>query len=254
MKNENRIVTQRFTSSRWRACAFLLAVAGAVTARASVLTFNIDNNPGGTPATSQGSLLTTHAAYGDFINAAAVVSGSYLYNYDISNGTTPNVAVTYGLGLNGNEQYYYTDGDGTPSPLWADVDFLVGGAGHPPSKFTYTFTPDAGYAVRVNSFDVFGYNAATSHTSSWTLYEDTVGGTVIASGGPTAYVATIASPHTVVTGAGFYGGTVVLEVVHDSGNSGGWGLDNLSFSQAAPEPASMLLLGVAALPLLWRRR
>jgi hypothetical protein len=236
-------------------CAFLAVTAIAAPATATILTFNIDNFPAGTSASTATLLAPPHSVYGDNVSSAATTIGAFTYNYGIGNGFTPNTTVAYTLGTNAINQLYYTDVGDPPSPLWTNVDFLHGGT----NPFTHyiTFVPTGQFGVRVNSFDVFGYSTATAHTYSWNLREDTTVGTIFASGGPTAFVGTIAAPSSVTTGSDYYFGTVVLEIIHTAGVGGGWGMDNLNFDEAlppVPEPSTALLLGLGMLGMAFRVR
>lgn len=234
------------------ACVVLLAAASA---RATILIYNIDNFPSGTAATSGGSLLTTHAAYGDNVNSLSPVSGSYIYNYEQGNGFTPDVTVDYSIAGAATNQTYYTDGDGTPSPKWQDVDFLIGTGG----IFRWTFTPqDPEVGVRVNSFDAFGYSTNLSHSFSWTLREDSAAGPIVASSGGaiTLTMEELDSPYTATTGHAGYFGTLVLEINHLTGSGGAFGMDNLNFDQVppAPEPSTILLVAAGLVLHLRPRR
>jgi hypothetical protein len=231
-----------------------LILAGGIEARGTILNFNIDNvAPPGSPAPSGGPLLTTHAAYGDFVNSIAQTSGAFVYNYGIGNGFTPNISVAYSIVAPATNSTYYTDGDGAVSPLWKDVNFLIGSGG---ALFRYAFTPNLGdKGVLVNSFDVFGYSTSLAHTFSWTLRQDSPVGALLASGGGTLTTQTHAAPFSVITGAQPYFGTVVLEINHLTGGGGSFGMDNLNFDQVlVPEPSTLLLVGIGLVATCVRRR
>jgi len=210
-------------------------------------------------------------AYGDNVDFGAATSGStplvdgpntYTLNYSKGNGWTPNVKVDYGSAApNAN------DGVGRvvdPASTWAQgvawLDSDTNYPNNPNHKFYFTFTPDPGYAVRVNSYDLINYSFG-GHSSEITLYKDSIGGPAmvptyadnnIGSGPLQTYNYNLLNGPN--GGSVFYAGTVVLEIKHINGTNWTLALDNLSFDQqAVPEPASFGLLAAGGLMFLCRR-
>lgn len=246
--------------------ASLLAVLlFASAARATVLTFDIDDGDANT-----NSFQSTHAAYGDRVNTTSTTVGSFTYNYGQGDGFTPNVVTDYALSTNAVDQYAYRN---TDAWTWDGVDQLKSteSTGKKPATFLITFTPDAGIGVRVNSFDLRwgGYRFAGDFdmNATWTLYEGSTSGDAIATGNATvtstAYPGSIPNlppaggSSTISTGiTTFYSGPVVLQITQTQGDGTRFGIENISFSQT-PEPASgatLALLGLGGLAMLPRRR
>ena len=224
------------TNLRNRTCNFLLilpAMIGlllAAPAEATILTFEINN---------EGNDIPMPPSYGDNVS----ISPDGNFNYLEGNGWTPNIVLGYSA-VKGQIRYY-SDGE------WDHVAYLAGNPGESnPYTFLFTFTPDAGYGVDINSFTLDPYESA-SNDVAWTVYAGSVGGSVLASGSESFSddlgVAVTMSPHF---------GTVVLEIDNISGDRESLALDNLNFVQVVPEPttAPLLLLAAAGGALLSRRR
>lgn len=214
-------------------------------AAATILTFTIDDRFGN----PSDSLETVFPNYGDNVTSTNMLDGGFTYSYGQGNAFTPNISLSYSDSLGGipaNWQLMaYRDS------IWPSVAYLPGGAG---VSYYYTFTPDSGVAVQVNSFDVFGYTASLSQSIQWFLHQDTVSGTVFDSGSTSAGLS-YGSPVLVTTAGSSYQGTVVLEILHDTGNLGELGMDNLNFDQvvAVPEPSTVALLAAAGAFWLLKR-
>ena len=127
--------------------------------------------------------------------------------WEISNGATPNVALawTFEEGSIGIQRWdFYNDGE------WPGVaqmnDF------NQPTKYMIEFTPEEGYAVIFDSFvfdDYVGWGEPTNHFS-WSVYEDSTNGTVIASG---SAITADGENLLVNTGmSGSYPGTIVFAI------------------------------------------
>ena len=264
--------------------AALLAAATsaalASSAGATVLTFNMtylnfDNHSGvysyfKTVSGASGPQTQYHA-YGDNVNASTLFpvpgdpepSPFYRYNYEMGNDWTPNVTTSYAIGAGASDILSY---EGTN---WPRVAYLNGLPGNnlTDRKFYFTFTPDAGYEVAVNSFRFYSFAYDTygmNHDVAWSIYSN-ASITTDANGVVTAFGGTLQDSGTTGTfGAGtgtintaqqFYTGPVTLVLHHTSGDSGFLGIDDISFDQQlVPEPASLGLAGVGVAVLTCRGR
>jgi hypothetical protein len=92
----------------------------------------------------------------------------------------------------------------------------------------YTFTPDAGYGVQVNSFVFNDYAQwqTLDEQMDWKLWGDSIGGALFASNSvvvPEGWLVLVE------TGASAYFGTVILEIDHVDGDiDGDIGMENLN--------------------------
>jgi hypothetical protein len=119
-------------------CA-LLTWAGD--ARATLLTFDING------ATDNDAI---PAAYGDHVSTLSAGN----FSYGLGNGLTPNIGITYqSVDSGGNTVANNFSFWGTG---YADLT-NVASAALPLSGGQITLTPDAGWGVRLNSFDLAGY-------------------------------------------------------------------------------------------------
>jgi hypothetical protein len=250
-----------------------LAAFAASQASATILNFEVTRDNNENVDTNHWNTYYSASplnAYGDNVDFGAATSGNsplpdgagntYTLNYDRGNGWTPNVVVDYSSAAPNT-------GDGVgrvadPTVAWGSrVAWLDSDNNYPSNpnhSFYFTFTPDVGYAVRVNSYDLLNYSFG-GHSSEITLYKDSVGGTPLVATYADNNVASGpgASQHydLIAGGSVFYAGTVVLEVKHINGTNWTLALDNLSFEQQlVPEPATLGLFAMGGLALLRRRR
>ena len=170
---------------------------------------------------------------------------------EAGNGFTPNVVLTFSP--NGGDGFQtYNDSewraaqlDGTPA----------GGA------FEITFTPDPGYAVRVNSFEFDDYaNYAAGHSFNWELR---AGSTVLRSAtgvnvpADTSEDGTGADNLLINIGmASPFEGPVTIRIIPTAGDPYDRAIDDVNFDQVlVPEPgAAAAALLLAACALARRRR
>lgn len=227
------------------ASALTLALALARPAQAqgtTILTFN--------PASSYTEGTAIPQTYGDNVTAATMGA----FQYGGSSGFTPNVSVIYGGGLGAPSvpqfhQFGYGD----------ITNYIQGPLDQTTSLILVTLVPDAGFSVTLNSIDI-----ATLHDSTTTVKGLQVfgtGGTLLfdlanapVTGGTSASPAHTHYDFTGVTSTGFL--TLQIDASNLSNKAGEIALDNISFTQnrtsqtAAPEPGTLLLLSVGALPLM----
>jgi hypothetical protein len=232
-------------------CHAILALIGilgaAPAAQATILTFNKSNN------TNQ-AIDSVEPNYGDFEN------GSNTTARLIGNGWTPNTQVDWG-GLNQH---------GAPALQWYDdvvewdgaqLDGVPTGGGH----FDILFTPNAGYGVRLNSFDFDDYadfngNTGTAHTFDWSL-RDAGNNVLFGATGVTVPADPDAGDNdhlTINTGmTDYHAGALRLRITPQNvgeNPEGDRAIDNLNFDQAVvPEPVSASLLALGGVALLRRR-
>lgn len=189
---------------------FAALVGAAVTAKATVLTFEgtVTNDP-----------IPTNWASNVSADAAGI---------NISNGATPNVGLEWaiGPGVSKEERWdYYNDGEWQGVGQLNDFDT---GVGH-----YITFTPETGFLVIVDSFvfdDYVGWGEP-SNDFTWTLYQDSTNGTVIATGNETTTDGENLTVNTGMTSG--YAGPVVLEFVNNVLGATGddQALDDITFRQ-----------------------
>ena len=213
-------------------------------AKGSILTFDLKGTAG----------VPLPPAYGDRIDATAVSSGDAVADsYGLGNGTTPNILMDYsplGTPIANSSILYYNDA------TWVEKAELFSAATNDGTVFRFTFTPDAGFAIRINSFDLFDYpgwqTGTGDHTLDWQVLD---GVNQLASGSKTVAQSvslTTESVNPIMTS--FFTGPVVLELIH-TGRLDDLALDNLNFDQiAVPEPSSLCLVAMPAILLLLRWR
>jgi len=149
-------------------------------------------------------------------------------DYEEGNGWTPKVEVDYAASTTtvGEDELGYLG-------WWGGVTYRLGDADNHGS-WTYTFTPDAGWGVKVNSFDFDEYNKwpdpDVDEVVTWNLWGNEVGGVLLAS--EESLTVPFGTIVPVATGAGAHFGPVILEFIHLSGDvDGDIGIDNLNFDQ-----------------------
>lgn len=186
----------------------------------------------------------------------AVADGN---GFVVSNGATPNITLTWDA-----------DWDIHTSPFFDPLEsHTVGGGawdneGNVPriaqldtSMHTIDFSADPGYVFILESFD-FGHTAETPALAEWNLTLTDSNAVVVWSQVVQLDSSNPATATTTIT-PGFVGNPGETYRLTFDGvtvpNAGRHGIDNLSFVQrAVPEPGSAALIGLAAAPLLRRRR
>lgn len=200
-------------------------IAVTSTAQATVLTFDGIGNPDAHPAIPND--------YGDRVTATTDING-YQYVVD-ADDFTPNIQVDY-VGSAANPTFELWNGYGDLVSAMGDNDFGVPGE--------VVFTPDPGFAVRLNSFDIAGFG------DNFPVLIQVLNGAdeVLYSNSTTApgvgHLSPLPSP---ITGAT---GDVLRLRIEDLGDTA---LDNINFSQV-PEPAGASLLVLAAVGFGLRRK
>jgi hypothetical protein len=227
---------------------FVAAIGAIRSAEATILTFNIRNAANTSPA-PDGFLTTTLSGYGDNVSTTTQAVGGLTYNYNISNGTTPDITVDYAVSAQvaangGYFKYYGNDGFSPENAFMHDPSTPVADR-----HFYITLTPATGQGVTLNSFQVYGYRTSVTHTINWSVRAGTISGTILDSGSVTTTGSVTNPPLSTVTPAAtVYSQVIVLDLHHSAGGAGALFFDNLSFSQTAvPEPTSYFLISVGSL-------
>lgn len=225
--------------------ASLLAAALSLAAArgATVITF-----AGGT---TNNEILST---FGDNVPDAGGVAGT-----NVTSGSgTPDIDLTWSAsGSGSNVRWeYYTDSVWTGGV--AQLNSAAVG-----NIYSVKFAPQAGFAVRIDSFNFFSYYASSSAATAtngqfsfdWAVVRD-ADGVSVTSGTTGLFTGGTASPAIVIgytpTDSGSY--TLKLTRTGGLGDNANIAVDNITFSQiAVPEPGAALL-GVLGGVLLLRRR
>ena len=230
------------------------APVGAVT-----LPFVIRTDPGNTePPFSVGSIQNSFQDYGDNVTSSSEDVGSFIYTYDVSvpaYGPTPDIQIAYSAEPHLHGHSHHGPNVGGAGDDWNDVDYLNDDGDTTDRKFYFTLTPDAaGIGASIKSFELFGYTGVRTHSGTWTVYADTVGGTVLDTDSWSVDgTVTEATPLVVTPSYTNYLGTVVLEINHLVGPGGYLAADDLTFEQVVPEPAALGFILLSGLCLRRRR-
>ncbi|MBX3110390.1 MAG: PEP-CTERM sorting domain-containing protein [Fimbriimonadaceae bacterium] len=213
-------------------------VALACASQATILTFGDLTDTAGAPLGNYGPIDT---AYGDNVTATSDAVGSY----GMGTGWTPNVTTSYetldGALLHYSDQLLHWDLN------YGDLEHIAfAEVGNGTARVI--LTADAGWSVRLESFDLAGWPNA-DHALSFLRVLDGSYNTVWDSGATVAHGAGPTHDH---YAPDIVGQTLIIEW----GQNWNIGIDNISFSQtdAVPEPATMAVLGLGALALKRRRR
>lgn len=215
---------------------FLTSALAATSAAhaATVLTFAGTTTNANIPAT-----------FGD--NAAVSSTG-----VEVTGAGTPNIDLTWSA-TGGTWQSYTTDA--YASNTWttgvAQLDSVSTG-----DTFTLTFTPGAGFGVKINSFNFDTYDSlAGSYTMTWDVFSGATGGTSVLSGLVATFSGDVNPGVTVnFTATDSQPYRLVLTMSAGTGQGSYLAVDNISFDQVVvPEP-SAALLGAAGLGAMALRR
>lgn len=219
--------------------AFALAASLSGGVQATVLTFDTH-----VPLAGFDDFPT---AYGDNVSASSDAIGTY----QMGNGFTPNVTVDYRTRLITTNEVVVEHLD-----FW-DVNYggltnVVYNVNHTGHYAELTLVPEAGWAVKLNSFNMAGFSLA-DHADSTVRIVDGSGNVLVEYASVTILGA--GSTYSTFTPNLFHNGPVSIRFGFDDWNVG---IDNVNFDQVAavPEPAAygMLLAGLGFLALASTRR
>lgn len=183
----------------------------------------------------------------------------------VSNGTTPNIAVTWDANWDIHTSTRFTgledltvgggawDNEGSV-PRIGQLDF---------GTHTVTLAVDTGFALVLNSFD-FGHTAETTGTTTWDFILRNSSNVIVWSsigqvfnntgtGANVGILSTLAPNFTGTDGEDYV--LTFNRTAETYSSNGRHGIDNFSFNQiAVPEPGAASLLGLMGTALLFRRR
>lgn len=220
-------------------------------ATATVLTFDFFSNSDKTIRAINNQ--PVHQAYGDRVSdfdpADAIATDLYVA-YGSAGGPTPNVTVEY---------WWYRKSDGTTNGMgganrwdfgYGGMEYVAFGSNNTAHLSQITFVPDPGYTVQINSFDYARWTTATMFYTGLTLKivanANTPDERLLWQAGPDE---TITFPAPFQTASPMVFGRPGETVSILWGMSANVALDNISFTQHLPEPATSLMLvpGIAML-------
>ncbi|RYD32554.1 MAG: PEP-CTERM sorting domain-containing protein [Verrucomicrobiaceae bacterium] len=177
----------------------------------------------------------------------------------VSNGTTPNIAVTWDAEWDIHTSNFFSplEGRTVGGGAWDNEGDLPRVGQLDLGSHTISFAADAGYALVLNSFD-FVHTAETAGTTVWKLSLTNSSSSVVWSqaltmnnANPSSSLVTV-SPNFI----GNLGESYLLTFSRASetyNSNGRHAIDNLSFNQV-PEPSAVALLGLGAAGMVLRRR
>ena len=249
---------------------FILNELAARQALGTILTFETTRSPAASEANWDKYYSSSPLnAYGDNVNFGSSATGSSLLvnggttwtlNYNKGNGWTPNVTVDYLMGSpNLNDGIGRVNDPTNPwgsGVAWLDSDNNYSNT-NANAKFYFVFTPQPGYQVRVNSYDLRNYSF-DGHSTQTTLYKNSINGPAML---PTYTDNNVGSGPGVTqhydlanNGSAFYSGPVALEVKHVNGTNWTLALDNLNFDQRpvpVPKLKKLIKFGIDSPDTVW---
>ena len=220
----------------WSAALFVMF--GMSIAQATVLDFNID-------AGSIGLWNSTGDSYGDGVAAAGTASftdnagTTQTATYDVgAEGATPNLDMEWHY-----SSAYGTTTYGTGYGDLVDVAYIY-------EPWFLIITPDAGFAVKLHSFDFAHYGSVDDVSPIVQVYSS-IDGTLYNAGATGNYTPAGGHGHVDLDLTASVDAELWVALYYNSGNGDddtywNYAVDNIVVSQV-PEPASMLLLGLGSL-------
>lgn len=232
------------TPPRYSILAVLVVLVATGHSAATVLTFDIFTDPAKTTRIANNSIL--NVMYGDNVSDfdPAEPVGAHYVRYGSGGGITPNVSVAYWFYVRATGGI---DGEGS-STTWGSttqyggMDNVVYARNGTTYYSQIEFIPEPGYSVRINSLDYGG----------WLTDQPGLTLKIVANAnGPDARLLWQAGPDGGVTFPGTYASVTPMTLGRPGekisliwGGSNLAAIDNLSFSQFLPEPATAALLAL----------